>query len=74
MGTLAADLHSRRVRALEESRFQSAVSAPISWDELDDPTIKPDRWDMRTIIERVASKGDLFRSVLDDPQELPPLS
>ena len=28
---------------------------------------------MRTIIERVARKGDLFAGVLNDPQELPPL-
>jgi bifunctional non-homologous end joining protein LigD len=52
----------------------AAVSAPISWDELDDPTIKPDRWNIRSIIERVTSQGDLFQGVLEYPQTLPPLS
>ena len=50
-----------------------AVSAPIGWDELDDPELAAGRWDMRSIIERVARKGDLFAGVLGDPQELPPL-
>ena len=52
----------------------AAVSAPIDWDELDDPTLRPDSWDIRSIIRRVEMKGDLFRGVLEDPQELPPLS
>ena len=51
-----------------------AVSAPITWDELEDPQLAPGRWDMRTLIERVAEKGDLFAGVLGDPQELPPIS
>lgn len=51
-----------------------AVSAPITWDELEDPDLSAGRWDMRTIIERVAEKGDLFAGVLSEPQELPPIS
>ena len=51
-----------------------SVSAPITWDELDDPELSAGRWDMRTLIERVAEKGDLFAGVLDDPQELPQIS
>jgi len=51
-----------------------AVSAPITWDELEDPQLAPGRWDMRTLIERVAEKGDLFAGVLGEPQELPPIS
>jgi bifunctional non-homologous end joining protein LigD len=49
----------------------AAVSAPIGWDELDDPTLRPDGWDIRSLPLRVAEKGDLFRGALDDPQELP---
>ncbi len=49
------------------------VSAPITWDELDDPTLRPDRWDMRTVIPRIERHGDLFSGVLEEPQELPPL-
>ncbi len=50
-----------------------AVSAPITWDELDDPELGPQRWDLRTMLERVAERGDLFAGVLKDPQELPPI-
>jgi bifunctional non-homologous end joining protein LigD len=49
------------------------VSAPISWDELDDPDLRPDRWTIRTILPRVAALGDLFAPALDQDQELPPL-
>jgi bifunctional non-homologous end joining protein LigD len=49
------------------------VSAPITWDELDDPGLAPDAFTVRTIIERLAERGDLFRAVLDRPQRLPPL-
>jgi bifunctional non-homologous end joining protein LigD len=51
-----------------------AVSAPITWDELDDPTLRPGSWDMRSIVQRVETLGDLFGGVLTDPQVLPPLS
>ena len=50
------------------------VSAPIAWDELDDPDLRPDRWTIRTIVERVEEVGDLFAGAQTDPQELPPLS
>jgi bifunctional non-homologous end joining protein LigD len=47
------------------------VSAPIAWDELDDPDLRPDRWTIRTIIERVDERGDLFAGAQTDAQELP---
>ena len=47
------------------------VSAPISWDELDDPDLRPDRWSIRTIVERVTDVGDLFAAAQTDLQELP---
>ena len=40
------------------------VSAPITWDELDDPELRPDRWTIRTILARVAERGDLFAPAL----------
>jgi bifunctional non-homologous end joining protein LigD len=49
------------------------VSAPISWDELDDPDLRSDRWTIRTILARVAQRGDLFAAAQTDAQELPPL-
>ncbi|HEY0444310.1 MAG TPA: DNA ligase D [Candidatus Limnocylindrales bacterium] len=49
------------------------VSAPIRWDELDDPTLRPNRWTIRDVVERVAEVGDLFADVQTDAQELPPV-
>ena len=49
------------------------VSAPITWDELDDPELRPDRWTVRTVLDRLDERGDLFRGVLDHGQVLPKL-
>jgi bifunctional non-homologous end joining protein LigD len=49
------------------------VSAPITWDELDDPDLRPDGFTIRTILDRVERRGDLFRGVLIGDQALPPL-
>ncbi|HJW21800.1 MAG TPA: DNA ligase D [Candidatus Limnocylindrales bacterium] len=49
------------------------VSAPIGWDELDDPGLRSDRWTIRTILARVAERGDLFAAAQADRQTLPPL-
>jgi bifunctional non-homologous end joining protein LigD len=49
------------------------VSMPISWDELDDPDLRPDRWTIRDAPSRIAERGDLFAGVLQDEQELPPI-
>jgi len=49
------------------------VSAPISWDELDDPDLRPDAFTIRTIGSRLEEKGDLFAGVLHQGQHLPPL-
>jgi bifunctional non-homologous end joining protein LigD len=47
------------------------VSTPIEWAELDDPLLRPDRWTIAGIAQRVAEKGDLFAPVLQADQELP---
>ncbi|HEY7591355.1 MAG TPA: DNA ligase D [Candidatus Limnocylindrales bacterium] len=49
------------------------VSAPISWDELDDPDLRPNRWTIRDVVERVEKVGDLFAPAQTDAQELPPV-
>jgi bifunctional non-homologous end joining protein LigD len=49
------------------------VSAPISWEELDDPDLRPDGWTIRTIVERVERIGDLFAAAQTDAQVLPPV-
>jgi bifunctional non-homologous end joining protein LigD len=50
------------------------VSAPIDWDELDDPTLRPDGFTIRTMSQRLAAKGDLFHEVLQHSQHLPALT
>lgn len=50
------------------------VSVPISWDELDDPDLRPDRWTIRTVGERLETHGDPFRALLTSAQELLDLS
>jgi bifunctional non-homologous end joining protein LigD len=49
------------------------VSAPIGWDELDDPSLRPDGFTIRTALDRVSERGDLFRPVLESDQQLPSL-
>ena len=50
------------------------VSMPISWEELDDPELRPDRWTIRDVPQRLSEHGDPFRGVLDDQQTLPKLA
>jgi bifunctional non-homologous end joining protein LigD len=49
------------------------VSVPLEWDELDDPDLRPDRWTVRTVLERVADVGDPSAQLLTSPQPLPSL-
>ena len=49
------------------------VSAPIDWAELDDPSLRPDKFTIRTVLDRLAERGDLFRPVLGEGQRLPPI-
>ena len=49
------------------------MSAPIEWDELDEPWLRPDAVTIRTVLDRVAERGDPFRTVLATDQTLPPL-
>ena len=50
------------------------VSVPITWDELDDPGLRPDRWTIRTVLDRLTEKGDPFRALLGTAQRLPDLA
>jgi bifunctional non-homologous end joining protein LigD len=47
------------------------VSVPIGWHELEDPQLRPDRWTIRTVFDRLAERGDLFRGALVQDQVLP---
>ena len=50
------------------------VSVPLDWDELDDPSLRPDGFTIRDVFDRLAERGDPFRPVLDTNQVLPPIS
>ena len=50
------------------------VSMPISWDELDDPRLRSDRWTIRNAGERLLEAGDRFAPVLTTSQSLPPIA
>jgi bifunctional non-homologous end joining protein LigD len=45
------------------------VSMPLDWDELR-ADLRPERFTIRTALERVRERGDLFRSVLDGGEDL----
>jgi bifunctional non-homologous end joining protein LigD len=49
------------------------VSVPIRWDELDDPGLRPDRWTIRTVLDRLAAAGDPLAPLIGRHQQLPRL-
>jgi bifunctional non-homologous end joining protein LigD len=49
------------------------VSMPITWDELDDPDLRSNRWTIRDAVDRVALLGDVFAAAQTTEQDLPPL-
>ena len=50
------------------------VSAPIGWDELDDPSLRPGSFTIRDFPRRAIERGDPFRAVLAARQALPPIT
>jgi bifunctional non-homologous end joining protein LigD len=49
------------------------ISAPLEWDELDRPDLRPDSVTIRTAMDRLNEHGDPFRALLSAPQQLPPI-
>ncbi|MET0729462.1 MAG: non-homologous end-joining DNA ligase [Acidimicrobiales bacterium] len=47
------------------------VSVPITWDELDDPDLRSDRWTIRTVGARLATAGDPLTPLVGLQQRLP---
>jgi bifunctional non-homologous end joining protein LigD len=47
------------------------VSAPVEWDELDDPDMKGDAFTVRSVPDRISRSGDPFRRLLGHAQHLP---
>lgn len=49
------------------------VSVPITWDELDDPDLRPDRWTILDLPARLAEHGDPLAPLIGLDQRLPEL-
>ena len=47
------------------------VAAPIRWEELDDPDLRPNRWSIRDMPARLEAVGDLAGPMLACRQHLP---
>jgi bifunctional non-homologous end joining protein LigD len=39
------------------------VATPIEWDELSDSKLRPDRWTVKTVLRRLAAKGDPWADI-----------
>jgi bifunctional non-homologous end joining protein LigD len=52
-------------------RAGAPVALPIHWDELRDPTLRPDRWTTRDVPDRLASEGDAWRGMGRHARTLP---
>ena len=50
------------------------VSVPIEWDELDDPDLAPDRWTIRTVLDRLTEAGDPLAGLIGVEQSLPKIN
>jgi bifunctional non-homologous end joining protein LigD len=49
------------------------VSVPLEWDELDDPDLRPDRWTIHSVLDRLATTGDPYEALVGVRQDLPEL-
>jgi bifunctional non-homologous end joining protein LigD len=49
------------------------VAVPIEWDELEDDALRPDRWTIRDVLDRLADVGDPLRPLIGMQQRLPKL-
>ncbi|MFC7656656.1 hypothetical protein ACFQV8_09450 [Pseudonocardia benzenivorans] len=45
----------------------------LSWDELDDPELRPDRWTVGTALDRLDAVGDPMFPLVGREQVLPEL-
>lgn len=52
----------------------ATVSVPITWDELDDGDLAPDRWTIRDVFDRVEDAGDPLAPLVGVQQPLPPIT
>jgi bifunctional non-homologous end joining protein LigD len=50
------------------------VSVPVTWDELDDPELAPDRWTIGDVLDRLSTVGDPLAELIGLQQTLPTLA
>ena len=50
---------------------RAPVATPVHWDELSDAKLKPDRWTMKTIGDRIDSEGDPWKGMNRRARALP---
>ena len=50
------------------------VSVPINWDDLDDERLRPDRWTIHTVQQRLQTSGDPLAPPIGRQQRLPSLA
>jgi bifunctional non-homologous end joining protein LigD len=52
------------------ARPNAPVATPLRWEEMSDPSTRPDRWTLRNVPERVERDGDVWRDIGRRPQTL----
>ena len=54
------------------ARRGAPVAAPLQWDELDDPDLRPDGWTIATMPARLAGRGDPWADMARHARALGP--
>jgi bifunctional non-homologous end joining protein LigD len=44
-------------------RKRAPVAAPLQWDDLEDPKLKPDRWTIKSLPDRLRADGDAWHGI-----------
>jgi bifunctional non-homologous end joining protein LigD len=52
-------------------RPKAPVAMPLHWEELDDRSLKPDRYTVRNAVARLESEGDAWKGIGRDARKLP---
>ena len=50
---------------------RAPVAVPLHWEELSDSKLKPDRWTVKTIADRIESQGDPWKGMARSARALP---
>jgi bifunctional non-homologous end joining protein LigD len=53
------------------ARERAPVAVPIRWEELSDTKLKPDRWTVKTIGDRLDAEGDPWKGMARRARKLP---